>query len=140
MNSIVIIYLLVLSLEDIWKKELPLWQIFLGTLGAVIVAIMQWNGGMKAVGEFVLSLIPAAVLLGAAWVSEEQIGYGDGLLMFPLGILLGVQKALCVLLWALLLAAVYALFLVAVYSRRKHMSVPFVPFLLAGYLLTGGVI
>lgn len=140
MNSIVIIYLLILSLEDIWRKELPLWQICIGTLGAVMIAAMQWDGSWKAVGDFFLSLAPAAALLGAAWVSEEQIGYGDGLLMFPLGILLGVQKALCVLLWALLLAAVYALFLVAVYSRRKHMSVPFVPFLLAGYLLTGGVI
>lgn len=140
MEVIVMIYLAVLSLEDICRKELPVWQIVLGLLAAVALTAVQWKGSFQEIWIMLLGLLPALVFLAAAGISKEQIGYGDGLLLLPLGMVLGFERTAWMVLWALSLAAVCALALFVLYRRKKGLTIPFVPFLFAGYVLTGGMI
>lgn len=59
---------------------------------------------------------------------------GDALLMLVLGIYLGLEAALDVLLLALFLAAVWAGILLFVGKKGRNYAFPFVPFLLIGYM------
>ena len=79
-------------------------------------------------------LLPGAVLLGVSKLSREALGMGDALLMLVLGIYLGLEAALDVLLLALFLDAVWAGILVFTAKKSRNYAFPFVPFLLIGYV------
>ena len=139
MKWFVLAYLAAVSLEDMMKKTVSLWLILLGNAGAA--GWLMWNcvKGQMVWQAVILSILPAILFLIIAKVSKEQVGYGDGWLMLPLGIILGFEKMCMVLMWAISLAAVCALILLVKYRYRRGMEMPFVPFLLTGYVLMGGL-
>ena len=79
-------------------------------------------------------LLPGAVLLGVSRLSREALGMGEALLRLVLGIYLGLEAALDVLLLALFLAAVWAGILIFAKKKSRNYAFPFVPFLLIGYV------
>ena len=81
-------------------------------------------------------LVGAALVL-LAWVTRQQIGYGDGLLFAVTGIFLGFFENLLLLIASLFPAAFFAgvLFLK---KKKKGYRFPFVPFVLVGYVLLLG--
>lgn len=78
-------------------------------------------------------LLPGVVLLFWGKLSEEQIGYGDGMAAVVLGLLLPGGELLLVLMMGFFLCAVSAVFLFFAGNRKKNLSVPFLPFLTAGF-------
>ena len=79
-----------------------------------------------------------AVLLLAAWVSREEIGYGDGAMLMASGIFLGFWRNVELFLTALMLIVPAALFGLIVKHRRKDYRMPFLPFLFAAYVFQLG--
>lgn len=65
----------------------------------------------------------------------EAVGIGDGMMLVVSGIFLGFWGNLCLLVTALLLVGVTALFLLVIMKRGKDYRLPFLPFLLVAYLL-----
>ena len=81
--------------------------------------------------------IPGLAVMLAAALSEGEIGGGDGLVLLAAGIWLGLPSAMLFLADALLPAAAYAL-AERIRSRNRKVwkkRIPFLPFLLGGYLL-----
>lgn len=74
----------------------------------------------------------AALLLG--FVTREKIGYGDGAMILVCGIFLGFAANLELLCIALFLVELAALFLIVVKRKGRRYQIPFIPFLLVGYL------
>ena len=118
------------SVMDIRKKELP--RIFLLVCGLLCaLLVLQGKPGWD---ELLMGLLPGVVL----WVAGKLsacIGEADAVLVLCLGALYGLSGSGEQLMYALLLAAVAAIFLISLKHAKKRSTLPFVPFLFAGFLL-----
>lgn len=126
------VYLGMLSVIDIWMQKLPLWLLAAGGVGAGIIRTVQ-----KEV-PLIIVLSGAAVgivFLVVSKITEEGFGYGDSLLILFLGIFLGFWSLLGVLMGAFLLSAIFAVIALVCKRLKRNTRYPFVPFLLAAYIV-----
>ena len=65
---------------------------------------------------------------------SDQIGSGDGIVLMGIGWIQGIQQACVIFQTAILLAAAVGVCMLALGMGRKK-ELPFIPFLLAGYLV-----
>lgn len=131
-NAVGFAGLLYLGVEDIRRRELASLQILI--MGALGLALSFFCGAWKGPG-MLLSYLPGIVFLLIAHVCRECIGYGDGLVILCLGAYLSLGQILELCMVALTLAGLVALGLILVAHKGRRATLPFVPFLLAGYLI-----
>lgn len=79
-------------------------------------------------------LLAGSCFLAVSKYSGEGLGYGDSGLLCVLGMYLGLQKFLALLLTAWSLTALAAMLLLIRYRYRKDVTLPMVPMILIGYL------
>ena len=79
------------------------------------------------------SLIPGLFLMAMSLISGNRIGKGDALLSLCLGEWLGLAD--CILVIFLASAGSSAAAAVLWMKKKKNSEIPFVPFLLSGYIL-----
>lgn len=72
-----------------------------------------------------------AAFLFVGWITKEAIGYGDGLGIMIIGILLGWKKMFCVVFTAFLLSGICGIWKLVVLKESRDKTMPFYPFLLA---------
>lgn len=122
----------IMSIEDIKKREVrSLWFILMGAVGLLILIAMEEVGTMDTLFRFV----PGVICLLLAWMTRQQIGYGDALLILVLGLYLQTVVLLNVCLVTLMLAGMVSLLLLTCARKSKTFELPLVPFVLAGYVL-----
>lgn len=138
MESIIYIslisWLLLLSWQDIKKKEVSIWILFLG-IGIVMLSIgygIKMEDGIsiwisKGVGTFM-----GVVLILLSKVSKEQIGMGDAIVITMTGAVFGFWNNLCLLFYSLILSAVYAVVLLLMKKIHKRQRIAFLPFVVFG--------
>lgn len=123
------IFLILCSWQDIKTKMLSVKLLLLFGAGGILLNVMYetpWQACIRG-------LLPGVVLLFWGKLSEEQIGYGDGMAAVVLGLLLPGGELLLVLMMGFFLCAVSAVFLFFAGNRKRNLSVPFLPFLTAGF-------
>lgn len=130
-NAIVLLYLGILAGMDVRKR-----QISLSLTGALFLTGIGWQILVEDTSwpEWLLSLLPGAGFLILSYVSREQVGYGDGLLLLTVGIWMGLGQTFGVLTLGLVLCSVLCGALLARKKIRKQDSIPLVPFLLLGFV------
>lgn len=119
-----------LGIEDLWEKQirsLPL-LLLAAAGGGLSVAVGDWSDW-----TVVWRFLPGAVTLLLAWLTRENIGYGDGLVVLCLGCYLSVWEILDLCMAALMMSGFVALFLLLVKKKNRKTEIPFIPFLQAGY-------
>ena len=79
-------------------------------------------------------LLPGIFLWLASLWKPGQIGSGDGIVLMGIGWIQGIQQVCMIFQTAILLAAGAGICMLALGKGRKK-EIPFVPFLLAGYLI-----
>ncbi|MCI9197883.1 MAG: hypothetical protein HFH55_08280 [Lachnospiraceae bacterium] len=79
--------------------------------------------------------VPGLLLLCVGKVSGGSLGLGDGLTVLVAGLYMGIWKALEWVTLAVLLAAVWAVVVMVCKKKGGKESFPFVPFLLAAYVI-----
>lgn len=121
--------LILQSVYDLRKKQLPLWI----TLTGMGIGLLLWILEEKFDVTKFAGIIPGLLCLMFSKVSREAMGYGDGLLICMMGIYLGLTATVSVCMWAFVLAAVTALFLLIVKKKKGKQEMPFVPFLFLGF-------
>lgn len=129
-----LLYLGAVALWDIRMKKIPVWMIGLG-----VTLALFWNLTVREIpGELAWSGAAVGILfLIIGKVTDEALGYGDGLVIFILGIYLGFWRLLAVLTGAYFLAAVFAggiLIRKGFCAKKFKSSFPFLPFLAAAYV------
>lgn len=85
-------------------------------------------------------LFPAAVgafFLGLSMMTKGAVGIGDGLVLLALGLALDAGEFLMTVMTGMLCCGVWSGILLAVCRKGRKTEIPFVPFLLLGYM--GGV-
>lgn len=130
-NVIVLLYLGILAGMDVRKR-----QISLALTGVLFLVGVGWQILVEHTSwlEWLLSLLPGAGFLILSFVSREQVGYGDGLLLLTVGIWLGFGQTFGVVTLGLVLCSVLCGVLLMKKKMRRQDSVPLVPFLLLGFV------
>lgn len=116
---------------DLWKKKISFIPVILMMVIGLLIQILQgrieepwmWYGFLPGVGCIILSI-----------VSKGAIGMGDGWMLLGMGALMGYELLFCTCIFGMLLAAVAAGVLFVIFHKNRKYSIPFIPFLAAGYL------
>ncbi len=132
MNSLMAAVMTVCSVVDIKKKEISI--CFFVLLGIISSIGCFLNSGKISVMT-ILGVVPGMLLMVIAKITDQCIGYGDGIILAEIGLLTGVGKCMLILALALAVAGVFSLGIVVVKRVNRKYKIPFVPFLTIAYLL-----
>lgn len=124
------------SAEDIKRQRICLQLVLaFGILGVLFHILWQ----QLSIGELLLGMTVGAGFVLLSFLTGGRIGVGDGVLVMVTGIFLGLEKNLALLLYGLLLCGLWALGCACFQRGRRAglraQTLPFVPFLLASYVL-----
>ncbi len=132
-GRIILLGALAISAYRDWKeKQVYLYVPLLSGIAGIVLHILYQEHSLPDMLGGVA--VGAAVLL-IAWIGRECVGIGDGIMLMVTGIFLGFWENLALFFTALLLAGGVALFLLAAKRKERSYRLPFLPFLLAAYLV-----
>ena len=130
------------SFDDIRTRQVQLLEIIVFAVIGIIFNLYDRTNSLASIIGGVL--IGVAVLLFSI-LTNEKIGKGDAYIIMVTGLYLGFMNTL-VLLWiSSIFAAVIGMIVLRKYDNSMQKELPFVPFLLLGYIsicvlrLMGGV-
>lgn len=133
------ILLLVESVVDIRTMQIAAWRMY--SYIAIAVAYRALHFQVSELGNLLWGIAIGLAVLGIGRISGEAIGYGDGIVILILGILLGGRITIVIMTIA---SGILMLFSMGVVVRNrfriKHMAsqrFAMIPFLCLGYI--GGV-
>lgn len=124
-----IIFILIGTIFDIKKKEIPILLIVIFGIVSIALAVRVENQNWQMV---LFSLIPGATMLALSLCTRESIGYGDGFVVLVLGVLLGISKCLSCVFLGFFLSSVYSLLLLVFKKVNGKSRFPYMPFLAVG--------
>lgn len=130
---VLFIILLSSAVVDYKSLEIPNELIVLGLgLGCLII----WINPMVTLKQGILGFFAFGIGMSLlSFLTKENIGYGDAKLMAVVGLLLGWQLALVLLVIAFALSALTGLFLLTFRLRGRKEMVPFAPFILIAFMV-----
>jgi prepilin signal peptidase PulO-like enzyme (type II secretory pathway) len=124
--------MIISSIEDVRKKEIPLWVILSCGLVSCVSVIYSTFCGNTDFLEVFLSILPGAFLLFASLLSSRGVGFGDGFLLFAAGPALGVGVSILGLIIALFASSIFSGILIIMRKAGRGTRIPFVPFMALG--------
>lgn len=131
-KSIVLIMLAACSCQDILHRKILIqWLVYFSIAGILCWMILT----KQPVTMLIPGVIPGFAFLIFSFVTHGSIGIGDGILLMALGIYLGAAMTVRIIVYAVFLSAFYALFLYFGKKKGRDYEMPFVPFLLAAFLV-----
>lgn len=119
-----------------WKEKSIC--LYLPVFAGIAGLLLQLFAGEYTLVDLAGGAAVGLVVVLIAACSGECVGMGDGLMLMASGIFLGFWRNLELLITALLFVGGVALFLIVVKRKKKDYRVPFIPFLLAAYLVQLG--
>lgn len=132
-RTVLLTWLLLCSLQDIKDKQINLILISLGFILLFIISIII---GDLSLWQRIAGLTLGIILLILSKVSEGQIGLGDGLIFCIIGLSSGFYINSLILIYSLLLAAVFSIIYMIFKKVNKKTTIPFIPFI---FVVTLGV-
>lgn len=131
MSSISLLSMLgICSYEDIrWKRVGVMFILGFGVLGFILHLFFPAHTVPEILGGMAIGIVMFLISI----LSNESIGKGDALILTISGIYLGFWKNLFLLFGACLLLGMVGMVYLA--RGKRRITLPFVPFLLATYLV-----
>lgn len=138
---LVILYLSIASYSDIKTYTISTGLTICFSVLFTVIQLISLRDISDTLYAMAFGAIPGVLLLILGCLTKEAIGYGDGFLVISLGIMLGLRATLFICLIAFFLSAIAALcvmLLVRIKGKRAFtkQSLPFIPFLLIGYVIS----
>ncbi len=135
-QGISMLYLLLLSILDMRFRKMPVWLLITGGMAASGYQIWKGIGGdVPSIALIIAGATVGILFLGVSKITKEALGYGDGIVIFIMGIYLGFWNLATVLMIAFFAASILSLFLLISKKSGRKMTMPFVPFLCIGYAM-----
>ena len=120
------------TIKDIKTKTLSWLFIILMTLFGVMLRVTK---GCLWSMDTLYVILPGIIFLVISFVTNEVIGYGDGIILIPIGLYSSVLEIWRIVLLTVFSAGIIALFLLTVVKKKKEYELPMVPFFLFYYIL-----
>ena len=130
----VLLFLGINAWTDIRKKEVSLFTVLIFALGGMLWSMMN----RRSAAEAAVPLTVGFAALAFALLAEGAMGMGDAWILLALGTVLGSDEFVPMMCLGVLFAGGWAMLLTAAKRAGRKTEIPFVPFLLAGYV--GGLI
>lgn len=130
-----LVFLAIEAIEDIKTQKLYLGRLMFFLLGALFLKILWLH---ESIAEVIPGMSVGIILLGISYLSEEALGYGDGMVILVTGVLCGMKMTIVTVSIAFLVMTIIAMFLIVWKGFFYKARVPFVPCILVGFL--GGLL
>jgi leader peptidase (prepilin peptidase) / N-methyltransferase len=124
-------WLLLCSVQDIKRKEIHISMLFIGIILGLVGAFFILETSIQ---NRILGLALGVMLLLLNVVTKGQIGIADAIIVSTIGITLGFYITSGILLLAVFLSAIVSLVLMILRRVKRKTTIPFIPFLLAGFV------
>ena len=125
------IWLSAMSISDVRYKRIPIWMIGLGIPAASIAVLRGWNE--LSIKTSVFCLIPGFLLLLSAFT--KRVGYGDGIVLLLLGLMVGRDCCMKIFLISMMLMSLFAAVMLILRKVVKETRLPYLPFLLIAWFV-----
>ena len=130
-SFLICIWLLLCSWQDIRKKRI---NIILIGMGFLVLLISTTMGGNLTIWNRLAGLSLGIILLSLNPITKGQVGIGDGIIVCITGLCLGFPLNAVLLAYGLFASAMFSIVLIVIRRVNRKKTIPFVPFLLIGYL------
>lgn len=124
------VVLLIEGIRDLRRKEISVLTCVVTALIGFLIRIcwrdLSW-------WSFIGCVAPGGILLLLSLVSRESIGYGDGLILCAIGILIGGAETVTLFCHALFLCGIFSGFIFLFQKAGGKKRIPFVVFMLPSY-------
>lgn len=131
---LLLLLLIPTAIQDIKEKNVSVFITIAGLSASILINIvLEPNNILKVF----ICAIPGTFLLICAWITNEAIGYGDGMVLLGVGNIIGLKEGTESLFIALLIAGIFSCVLMIIKRANRATTVPFIPFLLIGVLSIG---
>lgn len=128
-----VVLLMICAVTDIKERKVYTPLCFVNSISALIIHLVT---GDLLWTKIFLGMIVGAVFYLISVFTKESVGKGDSIVIFTLGCIAGAEKLLLILLWAFILCTVVSLIGIALRKLSLKARVPFIPFVLAGEIVT----
>lgn len=125
-------FLLIEGYRDLRQRNISMMVVWIvGVLGMILQFAGIKENGIEIAGGIIIGVF----FLLMAKITDEKIGYGDGWVLMISGLYLGFRDNMYLFLISLMLASFVAIILLLTKKANKKTELPFVSFMLPGYLL-----
>ena len=131
-DFIVYLCMIINTVLDIKDKSISVFIVSIGIVTGILLKILQSNLWSF---ESLLALIPGIVFFLISFVTKEQVGYGDALIVLMLGCFVTGIQLLSICTLAVWLAGIFSLVLIVLFHKKRNYKIPFVPFLFCGFVI-----
>ncbi len=134
---LLLVWLSLLAVWDIRHRELPAFLLAAGGAAGLLLRIIDLAAGTALsalAAAYLPGLAAGGLLLAAARLSREAVGYGDGICFCLLAFWLPWEELFTLLFTALVLCALPGLVIGLIRGRRVK-ALPFLPFAAGAYLV-----
>ncbi len=119
------------TVDDIRTRQIRMFQVvFFGIIGIVLEVINKHHSWNSIIGGVCVGL----VMLAFSILTKEKIGKGDAYIVIVSGLYLGFMDTLILLWLSSIYATVIGFFVIRKYDNDLAYEIPFIPFLLMGYI------
>jgi leader peptidase (prepilin peptidase)/N-methyltransferase len=132
-HIVTLAFLTVNSITDLKNKRVYLVVSVAFAIAGIIVNIIFRRHSLISI---LLSLGIGVILIIISKVTREAIGMGDGIIILVLGVLNGAYENLLISLYGFLISFLVSAFLLITRKFGRKDKIPFIPCLLAGYIIT----
>ena len=123
-----------LSVQSYWDIRFRQIPIIVTVVAGGIGLLCRMIAGVE-LQTLLWGLLPGLICLGIGKITRQAIGYGDGFLLCAMGMILPMEQLLAIGMIAIFFAGLWGLFLLVIRKKGRKDTLPFVPFLLAAYIL-----
>ncbi len=135
----VFLMLVICTIEDCLNKKIVIWHLL---IPLPFLCLDLWCNAKVTVLSRILGLIIGAIFLLLSKLTKEQIGIGDAYVIIVIGLMLGGIHCLEIITFSFLLSSIVAIILMLMFHFSRKKTIPFIPFLLLGFIssvVLGGV-
>ncbi|MGB4659688.1 MAG: hypothetical protein WBI07_10930 [Mobilitalea sp.] len=132
MKTVIGIMLFACGIQDMYKKKIALWMV---AAGAVFIGICVPFSETFSIWDRVGGIAVGVGVVLISIATAGKIGLGDGLILCVTGLGLGFWGNMELFAVSLFAAAIISIILLILHKADRKKSIPFVPFLMVGYII-----
>lgn len=124
------IFLLICSYTDIKNKNINIVYCVLFGLINLIIGLVR--GGITFCA---LGIMPGILLLIVSYLTNEKIGYGDGIMLVTVGLVYGISRSVDLCMISLSISGFVSLILLLFKKKKINDIIAFAPYLFLGNII-----
>ncbi len=118
---------------DLKRREINI--VFPIITGVFSVVFMLLSDDVS-VASSLIGLAEGVLLIALSFITDGQIGSGDGIILAATGLMLGWKDNLIMFFFSCLISAFVAIGLMGIKKADKKTKIPFIPFMVPGFFLS----